>query len=84
MEVSASVSGEARGGTFVAAGCSSFGEAFFSAEAAMLGLASSGVCSLGMSGAVVFCRERTMNMVTETVGFIAVPILLQSVVLSIL
>lgn len=30
------------------------GEELFSAEAAMLGLASSGVCSLGMSGAVVF------------------------------
>lgn len=57
-DASASVSGEARGGTFGAGGSSSLGEELFSAEAAMLGLASSGVCSLGMSGAVVFCRQR--------------------------
>lgn len=67
MDASASVSGEARGGTFVAAGCSSLGEGLFSAEAAMLGLASSGVCSLGISGAVVFCRQRTAETVTENI-----------------
>lgn len=55
MDASASVSGEARGGTLEAAGCSSLGEGRFSA---MLGLVSSGVCSLGMRGAEVFCRQR--------------------------
>lgn len=73
MDVSASVSGEAKGGSFFAGGCSSLGlfslgeglfslgeglfslgEELFSAEKAMLGLTSSGVCSLRMSGAVVF------------------------------
>lgn len=67
MDVSASVSGEARGGTLVAGGCSSLGEGLFSAEAAILGLASSGVCSLGMSGAVGFCRQRIACVVCVTV-----------------
>lgn len=58
MDVSASVSGEARGGTLGAGGCSSLGEELFSAEAAMLGLVSSGVCSFLTSGAVVFWRRR--------------------------
>lgn len=55
MDVSASVSGEASGGSFAAGGGSSLGAELFSA--AMLGLTSSGVCSLGMSGAVVFCGK---------------------------
>ena len=49
-------------------GFSSLGEWLFSGKAAMLGFASSGVCSLGISGAVVFCRnnifiykEQTLN-----------------------
>lgn len=61
MDVSASVSGEAKGGSFGDEGCSSLGEGLLSLEEglfseanAMLGLTSSGVCSLGMSGAVVF------------------------------
>lgn len=61
MEASTSVSGEARGGTLAGVGGFSLGEgllfsAWAMAESAMLGLASSGVCSLGMSGAVVFYR----------------------------
>lgn len=61
IDASASVSGEARGGSLEAGGSSSLGEQLFSAEAAMLGLASSGVCSLGISGAVVFCKQKTAH-----------------------
>lgn len=68
MEVSASVSGEARGGTFSTGGCSSVGEGLFSAVSAMLGLASSGVCSLGMSGAVVFVVCGTGLLLLEDEG----------------
>ena len=66
MDVSPSASGEAKGGSFGAGGCSSlveelFSLGLFSAEAAIHGFASSGVCSLGMSGAVVFCSIDTVR-----------------------
>ena len=58
MDASTSVSGEARGGTLWAVDSdSSVREVLISVEVAMLGLASSGVCSLGMSGAVGFCAQ---------------------------
>ncbi|TNN40565.1 SAM and SH3 domain-containing protein 3 [Liparis tanakae] len=63
-DASASGSGEARGGTFGAGGSSSLGASPFSAEAAMLGLASSGVLRIELGGQEG-CMYASMNCSPE-------------------